>query len=75
MPTTGGENIMTTIVNNPPPSKESGGGMGLIVGLVVFVIAAYLLVVYGIPAVRQMQTGSPQINVPSKIDVNINKGE
>jgi hypothetical protein len=64
---------MTTIVNNPPPTKESGGPMGMIVGLVVFIIAGYLLVTYGIPAVKLIKTGSPQINVPSKIDVNINQ--
>lgn len=49
--------------------------MGMIVGLVVFIIVGYLVVVYGIPAVKQMQSGSPQINVPSKIDVNINQGK
>lgn len=67
---------MTTIVNNPPSPKETGGGVaGIIVGLIVFLIAGYLLVMYGIPAMRQMQFGSPQINVPSKIDVNINQGK
>jgi hypothetical protein len=64
---------MTTIVNNPPPAKESGGGMGWIIALIVILIVGYLFVMYGIPALRQMQSGSPQINIPSKIDVNINQ--
>lgn len=64
---------MTTIVNNPPSSDNSGGPMGMIIGLVVLVVAIYLGFVYGLPALRQMQLGTPQINIPSKIDVNVNQ--
>lgn len=64
---------MTTIVNNPPSSDNSGGPMGMIIGLVVLVVAIYLGFVYGLPALRQMQFGTPQINIPSKIDVNVNQ--
>lgn len=62
---------MTTIVNTPPASKESGGGIGMIVGFLVLIVVVYLFFVFGLPAIRQM--GSPQINIPSKIDVNINQ--
>jgi hypothetical protein len=62
---------MTTVVNNPPPSNDSGGGMGMIIGLIVLIVVAYLFFVYGFPAIRQM--GSPQINIPGKIDVNVNQ--
>lgn len=64
---------MTTIVNNPPPSDNSGGPMGIIIVLIVLFVLGYLGFVYGIPALRQIQLGSPQINIPSKIDVNINQ--
>lgn len=60
---------MATIVNNPPSSSDSSGGMGMIVGVIGLVVVAYLFFVYGFPAIRQM--GSPQINIPSKIDVNV----
>ena len=62
---------MTTIVNNPPSSDNSGGPMGLIIGLIVLIVVGYLVIVYGIPAIRQM--GTPQVNIPSKIDVNVNQ--
>ncbi len=62
---------MTTIVNNPPPSNDSGGNMGMIIGLIVLLVLGYLFFIYGIPALRQIQLGSPQINIPSKIDVNV----
>ena len=62
---------MTTVVNNPPPSNDSGGGMGMIIGLIALIVVAYLFFVYGFPAIRQM--GTPQINIPGKIDVNVNQ--
>lgn len=62
---------MATIINNPPASNDSGGPVGMIIVLVVLVVLGYLAFVYGLPALRQMQLGSPQINVPGKIDVNI----
>jgi len=46
----------------------------MIVGLVVLGVLGYLLFVYGLPAIRQMQFGgTPQINIPSTIDVNVNQ--
>ncbi len=66
---------MATIINNPPPaannSDNSGGPMGMIIVLIVLLVLAYLGFVYGLPAIRQMQVGSTQVNIPSKIDVNI----
>ncbi|HSX40790.1 MAG TPA: hypothetical protein VLF68_04200 [Candidatus Saccharimonadales bacterium] len=65
---------MATIVNNPPPSNNnSGGPMGTILVLIVLIVLAFLFFVYGLPAIRQMQIGNSQINVPSKIDVNVHQ--
>lgn len=64
---------MTTVVNNPQPSNDSGGGISMIIGIILLLIVGYVFFMYGIPAFRQMQSGSPQINIPSKIDVNINQ--
>jgi hypothetical protein len=64
---------MATIINNPPASDNSGGPFGIIIVLVVLVVLGYLGFVYGLPAIRQTQVGTPQVNVPSKIDVNINQ--
>jgi hypothetical protein len=62
---------MTTIVNNPPPSDNSGGPIVMIIVLVVLIVLGYLGFVYGLPALKQIQLGTPQINIPSKIDVNV----
>ena len=65
---------MTTIVNNPAPtSNENSGPMGLIVGIIALIIFAYIFMTFGLPALRQMQGGTSQINIPSEIDVNINQ--
>ena len=66
---------MATVINNPPASNDSGGGMGIIIGVVVLIALAYLFFVYGLPAIQSMQVGTPQINIPSKIDVNVNQTE
>lgn len=65
---------MTTIVNNPvPTTNENSGNIGLIVGIIAIFVFAYIFIMFGLPAIRQMQGGTPQINVPSEIDVNINQ--
>lgn len=64
---------MTTIINTPPATKESGGSIGMLVGLVILLILGYLFFVYGLPAIQNMQGGTPQINIPAKVDVNINQ--
>ena len=63
---------MATIINTPSPSTDSGNGIGMVIGVIVLVAVLYSFFVYGIPAMRNIG-GTPQINVPSKIDVNINK--
>lgn len=45
----------------------------MIIGLVVLVFLGYLVWAYGLPALRNAGTGTPQINVPSQIDVNVNQ--
>lgn len=60
---------MTTIVNTPPSTNESGNNLELILGLIILLVVGYLFIVYGLPAVRQMQ--SPQINIPDKVDINV----
>ena len=65
---------MATIINNPP-ANNSNGPIGLIVTLVTLLVLGYLGYVYGLPAIKQMQFGNPQINVPSKIDINVNQAK
>jgi hypothetical protein len=63
-----GDRYMATIVNNPGTS-DSGSAVGMIVGVIVVLAIAFFFFVYGLPMMRQ--SASPQINVPGKIDVNV----
>ena len=66
---------MATIVNNPPASNDSGGSVGMVVALIVLLALAYFGFMYGLPALKQIQLGAPQINIPSTIDVNVKQAE
>lgn len=61
---------MTTIVNTPPTSNDNGGA-GIIIGLLVLIVGVYLFFVYALPAIRNIQMGTPQITIPANIDVNV----
>ncbi len=71
---------MTTIVNSPTPSDTGGNSMGVVVAVVVLVVLLAFLF-WGLPAWRGApsnnggtDTGNqPTINVPDKVDVNVNK--
>lgn len=67
---------MATIINNPGDGGDRGPGAGLVIGIVVAVILVVLAFVYLIPAIRGSggNGGTPQVNVPSKVDINVNKG-
>lgn len=65
---------MATVINNPP-SDNSGGPFMMIIFVLVLIVLGYLAYVYGIPALRQVNVGTPQINVPSTIDVNVKQSE
>lgn len=62
---------MATIVNTPAASEpSSNSGMGFLLGVILLIVFMFLLFYYGLPALRS--SASPQINVPGKIDVNVN---
>lgn len=60
--------IHERVVEEP---RRTDSGMGFLWGLVLLVILV-ILFFYGLPYIRNLASG-PQINVPSKIDVNIKK--
>jgi len=63
---------MATIVNNPAPTTDGGNGMGFFFGAVLLILFLVLFFYYGLPYFRNVGQ-APQINVPGKIDVNVNQ--
>lgn len=68
---------MTTVINTPQGSNDGSNGMGMIIGVIALVVVLFLFFVYGMPYFRgntqQNNASVPAIQVPDKIDVNINK--
>ena len=75
---------MATIINNPPSNQaapsDGGGVAGIIVGVVIAAILIFVFIIFGLPALRGAKkateggvTVPTTIQVPDKIDVNINK--
>jgi hypothetical protein len=67
---------MATIVNNPPANTDRRSGSGFLFGIILLIIAVILFVYYGLPALGNaggQGTAAPQVNVPGKIDVNVNQ--
>lgn len=60
---------MTTVVQQP---SEGSNGMGFVLGIIILVVFLGLLFFYGLPMLNR-QTSAPQINVPEKVDVNVNQ--
>ena len=75
---------MTTVINNPSgsPENSSGGGnaVAFIMGILIVAVLVFLFIFYGLPAMRGAKnqtkggiTVPTTIQVPDKVDVNINK--
>ncbi len=66
---------MATVVNNPPANSEASGGSGFLIGIILLIVLAILFIFYGLPLLNNSVGGSqaPQVNVPGKIDVNVNQ--
>lgn len=61
---------MAVVVNTPGRTEDTGGGIGTIIGLIILAVVLYMLFVYGLPALREGAGGAPEVNVPSRVDVN-----
>lgn len=63
---------MATYIERTSPVYEhrDTSGVYFVVGLIVLLAALFLIFYYGLPVLRTM--GTNQINVPDKINVNVN---
>lgn len=64
---------MATIVNQPPAqTNTNNGGYGFLLGIILLIAFVLLVFYYGLPYLRgSANTAAPQVNVPGKIDVNV----
>lgn len=72
---------MTTVVNQPAPANDSSNPnnmLNTVLALLLILGIVYVFFVYALPALRDAGSGgggvsAPQINVPDKIDVDVNQ--
>jgi LPXTG-motif cell wall-anchored protein len=62
---------MATVINNPSTS-DSSSGVSTMIGMVLLLLVIVFVLMYALPRLR-LGTTTPQINVPDKVDVNINQ--
>lgn len=63
---------MTTVVNQPESAGDSSTSLlNTILVLGFLFVLGYVVFAYGLPALQN--AGSPQINVPKQVDVNVNQ--
>lgn len=68
---------MTTIITGATPNNNSNG-YGLLIAVIVIIGFIIVLFYFGIPVIKnlspvQLNVPAPQINVPNKLDVNVNQ--
>lgn len=68
---------MATVINTTPAApaqSSSGSGIGFVVGILLLIGFFLFLLYFGLPYARSMmQSSTPSITVPEKIDVNVNQ--
>ncbi len=66
-----------TYVEHIHEGSGSNSGMGFLLGVVFLIVFMFLMFYYGLPVIRNGFGGSPQINIPSKgqLDVNVKQSK
>jgi len=65
--------VMATVINNPDSGGRDGGGSGVIVGVIVAIIILVLFFLYALPAIRGTTKSGTTVNIPDKINVDVNQ--
>lgn len=63
-----------TVIHEQAASGDSGAATGIILAVIILLVLA-MIVVFGIPFMRGgANFGTPQVNVPGQVDVNVHGG-
>lgn len=65
--------MATTIVNpTPNNNSSSSNSVGYLIGGVVFLVIAFLFIVYVLPSIQKgFNMGGTNVNVPKDLNVNV----
>ncbi len=67
---------MSTVINNPPSvagaDSSGAGGLSFLIGVIILILFVLFLFMYLLPMLRSSMTAnSPQLNVPEKVEVDV----
>ncbi len=55
-------------------TDDSSGAFTFLIGIIIFAVLAFLFIVFALPYLRNtVGVGTPSINVPDQVDVNIDR--
>lgn len=64
--------MATTIVNPTPNNNSNNNGMGFLLGAIALIVFVVIFFIYVFPYIRNMSgNGGIEVNIPDKVDVNI----
>lgn len=63
--------MATTIINPSPSQESSSNGMGLVIGAILIIAFIALLFYFGLPYLQNGFGGTTQVNIPDKVNVNV----
>jgi hypothetical protein len=59
------------VVHDHYDAPDRTGSSNTLIGIILLAVVLFMLFFYGLPMIRNAAT--PQFNVPSKVDVNLNQ--
>ncbi len=62
---------MATIVNTPASGNSDSGSTGILLGVLLIVAMVLLFYFFGLPLIRGGYSSGTQVNVPEKVNVNV----
>ena len=62
---------MATIINTPGTTQSDSSGVGVVVGVIIAIVIIALLALYGIPALRGSSQDGVNVQIPDKVNVNL----
>lgn len=63
---------MAKFVNVAAPQDQASNSMGFLLGVIMLIVFILALFYFGLPLLRSA-TRAPQVNIPDKVDVNVNQ--
>ena len=66
--------MATEVIHEHDSHAESSNGASFLIGVIILAVVVLFMLYYGVNFFRGMGNSSPTIQVPDKVNVNLNQG-